>query len=102
MNNIKMVKLISGEEILGNIVPDGSGGVNVQKPMVLGMMPSPNPGGQPQLGLGEYLPLSDETGVRFKNEHVLFIYTPKQQIVNAYRASTSNLALPQSSGLIKP
>ena len=88
MSNIKIVKLITGDEIIGEIIKGQ--GVIIEKPA--SVFASVNAQGQQQVGISNALSLSTDKKLVIKNEHVLYMYTPTTKLAEAYIAHVSPLA----------
>ena len=95
---IKMVKLINGEEIIGK-VEILSPRICISKPAMFGMVPGQN--NQPQLGIADYLPFSNDESIYINESVVVCVYTPKTQIINAYNQSMGNGLIVPPAGIIK-
>ena len=88
MSNVKVGKLITGDEIIGEVIKGQ--GVIIEKPA--SVFASVNAQGQQQVGIGNALALSTDKKLVVKNEHVLYMYTPTTKLAEAYIAHVSPLA----------
>jgi hypothetical protein len=90
------VKLVSGEEIVGELVPQKSmlsdddrdwktGDTVTMKTPVLVLMNPTKRSNEVALGLVPFLIISDEKTVTFQGASILVRFTPKMDIQNAYR-----------------
>jgi hypothetical protein len=79
---IKLFRLVSGEEIVGEIQESASGFHTIKNPCAIGLAMGPN--GQPTLSMQPWLIFSDQKEVTLKDTHVLFTTTVDIKILNKY------------------
>ena len=101
MENIKVVKLITGEEILAEI-ESGELGYRLINPVRIAVMPGQN--GQPNIGFAPW-PIHSEqekdSEVIVARKHVVYEYTPAQEYLNNYnQIFGSGIVLPPTKQLI--
>ena len=88
MSNIKLVRLITGEEILCKC-DNTPTGVIIKDPMIIVPM------GQGKLGFARWLPYANtEGGVAINTDNVMFIVDPDSELKNQYTSASSGLVLP--------
>jgi hypothetical protein len=95
--NIKLIKLVSGEEFIAEITSDANNSTEYLycKNMVkLGMTER----GAMMMPFNPLIP-DDET-VKFNSEHVMFITNVIPQFIENYKQAFSELALPPAKQLI--
>lgn len=99
--NIQFLKLITGEEIMCDIVSQDNFTYTIKNPLLI--MLAPGPGGQPQVATGPWVPFGEveKTTITIGRNAVVAQYTPKEQFVTAYKAQFSGLLLPESAKIIK-
>ena len=97
---VKVLKLTSGEEIIGTTLAYAESDTIIKKPIVIQIAMDEN--GEPQVGMGIYCPLSDEDQLRIRNDAILFSYKPVAQLLNQYQSMTGGLLTPAGPGLILP
>ena len=93
MSEVKIVRVHSGEEIIGQIT-ENDNSIHIDKPAII------LPAGEGRIGLAPYLPYSDceENGVEFKNIHVVFVLNPVEEFKNQYTQSFVNgLTIPSAA-----
>jgi hypothetical protein len=90
--NIKIVKLISGEELIGDWDRNK---FTISNPVVM------IPVSKEQLGFQPWSPLSDDEDIKLKEQHIIAILTPDTKLQNEYsRVYGSGLVMPEDSELI--
>lgn len=79
---IKLFRLISGEEILGEILQSSTGTHRIKNPCVIVIGAGPD--GKPSLNMQPWLLFSTEKEVTLKDKHVLFVTGVDIKIENKY------------------
>lgn len=98
MSDVKVWRLISGEEIIGKDISDELGFVKIDKPASIQMVQGPN--GQPQMGMGPMLPMSKNKEVMIGMDKVVFSYDPVDELRNEYAKNFGTGVLTSTSQLI--
>jgi hypothetical protein len=88
-DNIKLVRLTSGEELLAKVKSESRDEVVVEDACII------IPQGSGNLGIMQYIPYASYKTLPIKGEHVMFILTPKTDLLNEYNKVFG-------SGLIQP
>jgi hypothetical protein len=92
MTDIKLVRLVTGEEILCKCQNTPTG-VMIKEPMILVPM------GQGKLGFAKWLPYANtDDGVQVSSDNVMFILDPDVELKNQYSSASSGLVLPTPVG----
>lgn len=90
---IKVIKLLSGEEIIGDVTVNDS--YTVKDPCMLQMIPSR---GNPEQAAMALVPVAmhlESRSVSIKEEHILWIEKPVTELYNQYNSAFgSGLVLP--------
>ena len=92
MKNIKVIRLQTGEELIGSIKEDGDT-ITVDKAAII------LPAGQGKIGLAPYMPYCDfdTTTLELQKHHVVFIVSPVEEFTNQYICSFGNgLVIPDA------
>lgn len=102
--SVKIVKLVNGIDVLGEIGKhvDYEHLIIVKNPVRIMVMPSKSDPKMPTVGFAPFNEFSDDKEVIFDSQHILCISTPISEFVNQYKAMFSGLVLPQSSSIIIP
>lgn len=109
MSEVKLVRLISGEELIGKVNSNPQG-VQIEAPAIVIIQPPQRQGDRMGIALVGWLPYTNvaKTGIAIKQEHVLFVTDPEADLVKTYkeRFSAQGLVVPQpdikSSKLVLP
>tara|TARA_B100000927_G_scaffold281117_1_gene266332 strand:+ start:1070 stop:1420 length:351 start_codon:yes stop_codon:yes gene_type:complete len=98
MSNIQIVKLTTGEDLIGDVTEseiDGRGFLVINKPAIIMMMPKPGSDTDFGVGLAPYAPFSKDHKVPIFPAHVVSIYDPGKEMLNSYNSK-------YGSGLVQP
>ena len=92
---VKIVRLRSSEDVIGDVGSENSESIRVSNPAML--MPVGDPrGGNVQMGLAPWMPFSDQKEIDFPRDWVLVVVDPVQDLVNNYnQAFGSGIVVPQ-------
>ena len=90
--NIKVVRLVSGEELIGDWNEEKHTIIN---PVVM------LPVGKDKLGFSSWIPYVDEEEVQLKEQHIVTVLTPDKKLQNEYnRVYGSGLIVPDADKII--
>ncbi len=99
MANLRILKLTTGEEIVGDIVEENSDMYRIENPCVLGI--GMNPQGKASLQMQPLLIFSEQKVVQIQVIHVLYNVTVAQEIKNKYNEIYgSGIVIPPQSKII--
>jgi hypothetical protein len=82
--DIRILKLVTGEEIMGELVEDG-GSITLKNPVRVAVMPGRD--GNANVGFAPFPSYTDEikdAEFDFRLEHVVYSYTPAKEFCNNY------------------
>ena len=99
MAEIKILKLISGEEIIGEVLENGSE-ICIKNPVRIVVMPGKDPR-EPQVGLAPWGQFSKEKTFSLHKAHIVVIMTPIDAFVNQHKEMFGGIVIPKQ-GLILP
>lgn len=105
MANIKLIKLLTGEDILADVIEDDkdllSTEVVIKNPVRVIMVPSRVDPEKPQIGLAPWAQFSDDKQFTLDKFHIITIMTPIKEILTHYNSLFGGIVVPQNS-LILP
>jgi hypothetical protein len=81
---IKITKLISGEEIIGDVTPLPDDRMRIDKPVALAYVPSRDQPGQQAMGMVPYGPYTKEHSIEISANHVIWQGEIIDEIYNQY------------------
>ena len=90
--NIKIIRLISGEELIGEWDQETN---KISNPVVM------IPVAKSQLGFQPWIPYADEEDIILKDQHIMTDCTPDKKLQNEYsRVYGSGLLMPEEEKII--
>jgi hypothetical protein len=85
---IKIVKLITGEELIADVTVVASGtALQLNKPCALQMVPSRTNPEQPMMGMFPYASYSEEHSIVVDNSNVVWSSLPVKELYNQYNSA---------------
>ena len=95
MNEIKLIRLTSGEEILVYVVNESGLTLTVTHPVLL----IPN---KDKIGFMPYLPYTEIGifGLTIKEEHIMFNVQPTDEMIDKYNSMTSAVVTPPMQKIV--
>jgi len=99
--NIKLVRLVTGEDILTEFVDGGEGVVKFINPLIVYITPPAKAGQSASVGLSQWVPYSDSKEFDIRFEKVVFIAEPAEDLRKQYDSVFGlGLILPGQSQLL--
>lgn len=98
--NIKLVRLITGEELIAEVVLDTGLKLTIKNPIRIVVMPSKGNPQQPTIGFAPWMEFAEEKEFVLDTSHILAIMTPIKEFITQYNTTFSGLVVPQSSLLL--
>ena len=99
--SVKIIKLLTGEELIAKVLPSSDSVVILQNPVRIVVMPNRIDPKTPNIGFAPWAEFSDDREFVVDKSHVGAIMTPIKDFVNQYNTMFGKLVTPQS-GLILP
>jgi hypothetical protein len=91
---VKIIKLTTGEEIIGKVTESLDGSYNIKDPVTIGMVE------RNQIGFIGYMPYADlKEGLNVGKERIMFVVPIDSKLEAEYNAMFSNLIVPPKKGL---
>lgn len=88
---VKVVKLVTGEEVLANVI-ERDNSVKLNQPMLLLVSPE-------GLRIIPWLMLGDNSDVEISMDKVIVVYKPKAEIINGYKQQTGGIVTAPATAL---
>jgi hypothetical protein len=101
--NVKLIRLITGEELIAEVIHQDEKQVVIKNPIRVVLMPnqSRDPKAAPTIGFAPWVEFSEDKKIELDKSHVLYIVTPVQEFINQYNSIHGGIVAP-SSKLILP
>lgn len=88
---VKLIRLMSGEEILAKVIEETlTGGIVLKQPLII------LPAGQGRLALVPWLPYGETENMTLPDKVIAFTIEPQKELLNEYNSATSGLVIPDS------
>jgi len=100
--NLKLLKMISGEELMAEIIDENDTHVTVKNPVRVVIMPTKTSPQNPTVGFAPWADFSDEKEFTMHKAHVIVMMKPVQEFVNQYNGMFGGIMAPPASKLIIP
>ena len=91
-NDVKILKLITGEEVIARVSRESSNLLILDRPMILQMMPA-NQQGQVGFAIVPWLMAGNSEKITISTEHILAEDVVKSEIEKNYLANVTGLTL---------
>ena len=91
-NDVKVLKLITGEEVIARVSTESSNLLTLDKPMILQMMPA-NQQGQVGFAIVPWLMAGNSEKITISTEHILAEDVVKSEVEKNYLANVTGLTL---------
>lgn len=98
--NAQIIKLITGEELLAEVVSTDTV-LRIKNPVRIIVMPNKIDPKTPNIGFAPWAEFSDDKEFALDKSHIVAIMTPIKEFVNQYSSMFGGLVVPKSN-LILP
>lgn len=100
-NNLKIIKLINGDELFAEVLQDQDSFIVVKNPVRVVVMPTKANPQTPTVGFAPWAEFSSEKNFTIHKAHVIVTMKPVSEFVEQYKMMFSNIVTPKSN-LILP
>lgn len=100
-NNVKLIKLLTGEDLIAEVVEQGDP-VMLKNPVRIVVMPNKIDPKSPQVGFAPWAEFSDDKIISIDKRHVVAIMSPIKEFVNQYHTMFGSIVMPNMKDLILP
>ena len=101
VNDIKIIKLLTGEELLAKILPSSSTLLKMENPVRVVIMPNKIDPKTPNVGFAPWAEFSDDKVFEIDKRHVIAVISPIKEFINQYNSMFGGIIVPNSN-LILP
>lgn len=101
---VKLVRLLTGEELLAEVISEAGLKIEIKNPIRVVVMPSRDPNNdRPTVAFAPWMEFADEQNFTLDKSHVLAIMIPIKEFIAQYQKAFSEIVTPVDSGkLILP
>ena len=101
VENLKILRLSTGEEILGEVLDENVTKFVVKNPVRVVVVPSKTDPNNPSVAFAPFIRWSDDKELTLNANHVITTATPITEFANQYNGMFGGIVVPKS-GLITP
>jgi hypothetical protein len=98
--NVKLVKMISGEELIAEVVSDQESYITIKNPVRVVVVPTKTNPQTPTVGFAPWAEFSEEKEFTIHKAHIIVTMKPVQEFINQYSAMFGGLVTPSSKLII--
>jgi predicted P-loop ATPase/GTPase len=98
--NIKNLRLLNGQDILGEIIKETKDTITLKNPVRVMVVPSQMNPKEPSVGFAPYCEWSEDKEVEINAAHVLARLNPITEFINQYNAVFGGVMVPDSKLII--
>lgn len=99
MANIRIIKLITGEELLGDVTDQGLT-YSIKNAVIVALVPSRANPQQPSIGLAPWMPYAKDDPVIIAKQHVVYDAKPVKEMENNYNSIFGGIITPPKTLLV--
>ena len=98
--NIKILKLITGQDLMAEVLPSVAGVVKIKNVIMIVVIPNRVDPKTPNVGFGPWAEFSEDKEFTIDTSHVLSIMTPIKEFVTQYNSLFGGIVMPESNLII--
>jgi hypothetical protein len=93
---IKLMRLVTGEDVLAEIVDSGDVGVQIRNPLIVYIRPTET--GVPSVGLSQWIPYSADKEFTIKHDKIVVTSNPAEDLRTQYdRVYGAGIIMPSTT-----
>lgn len=100
VENLKIIRMLTGEELIAEILEDAYETIKVKNALRIVVMPSKTDPSAPTVGLAPYLQFSEDKELTLNKNCVITTATPVADFVNQYNSVFGGLVVPNSKLIV--
>jgi hypothetical protein len=99
MANIKIIKLTTGEELIGEIEDKGLS-YTIKNSVVIALIPSRTNPQQPSIGLAPWMPYAENEPIMISKQSIVYEAKPIKEMLNNYNSIFGGIITPPKTLLV--
>ena len=99
MTNIKIIKLLTGEELIGDVEDKGLS-YSVKNAVLIALVPSRTNPQQPSIGLAPWMPYAENEPVMISKQSIVYEAKPIKEMINNYNSIFGGIITPPKTLLV--
>jgi hypothetical protein len=100
VENLKIIRLLSGEEIMAEVVTDSGTALSVKNAIRIVVMPNSADPKAPTVGLAPFMQFSEDKELTLNKNCVITTATPMKEFVNQYNTVFGGIVVPDSKLIV--
>ena len=100
--NLKLIRLISGEELMSEVTAETDTVISIKNPVRVVLMPNKVDPKTPTVGFAPWVEFSEEKDFTIHKAHVIVTMKPVQDFINHYNSMFGGIVSPPTTKLIIP
>jgi hypothetical protein len=98
--SVQIVRLLTGEDLLGQVMPSSFDILKIQNPVRVVVMPNKLDPKTPHVGFAPWAEFSEQKVFEIDKRHILCIMEPIKEFTNQYNSMFGGIVMPSSSLII--
>lgn len=98
--NLKLIRLISGEELMSEVLNETDTTISIKNPVRVMIMPSKADPKTPTVGFAPWMDFSEEKEFTIHKAHVIVTSKPVQDFINNYNSMFGGIIAPSSKLIV--
>jgi len=98
--NLRLIRLISGEELMAEVLSETTTDITIKNPIRVVIVPSKTSAATPTVGFAPWIEFSDEKEFTIHKAHVIVTPKPVQEFINQYNTMFGGIVAPTSKLII--
>lgn len=100
VENLKIVRLSTGEELLAEVVKHSDANVELKNPVRIIVVPNKADPQNPSVAFAPFMQWTDDKTLLINTNHVITTATPIAEFVNQYNSMFGGIVVPQSKLIV--
>ncbi|CAB4170512.1 Sm-like domain containing protein [uncultured Caudovirales phage] len=100
--NLKLIRLISGEELMSEVTAETDTVISIKNPVRVVLMPNKVDPKTPTVGFAPWVEFSEEKDFTIHKAHVIVTMKPVQEFINQYNSMFGGIVSVPTTKLIIP
>lgn len=99
--NIKIIKLLNGQDLIANIVKDDYPiNITINNPVAIVVLPTKTNPQTPTVGFAPWAEFSDDKEIKLSYNHILAMMTPVKEFISQYNSMFGGIVLPSNKMIL--
>lgn len=95
--NLKIIRLVNGQELIAEVLNEDETGIKVKNPVSILVLPNKADPQNPNIGLAPWAQFSDDKDFVLNKVTVIAIMNPIKDFINQYNSMFGGIVLPPSN-----